>query len=107
MKILIHRKFCDHFGTFKQYGERAINPFLWVISEGREGEVLELSQINDIKRGELPRDTRKDIIIIIIIIRIIQCLEPPSLLAAPAPGLPIMAAPVPASAQATAINLKN
>ena len=76
-----------------------------MISEGREGEVLELSQINDIKRGELPRDTRKDIIIIIII-RIIQCLEPPSLLAAPAPGLPIMAAPVPASAPATAINLK-
>jgi hypothetical protein len=42
------------------------------ISEGREGEVLELSQINDIKRGELPRDARnvitvKRFIIIIII----------------------------------------
>jgi hypothetical protein len=36
------------------------------ISEGREGEVLELSQINDIKHGELPRDARNVIIIAVI-----------------------------------------
>jgi hypothetical protein len=41
------------------------------ISEGREGEVLELSQINDIKRGELPRDARNVITVISIIIIII------------------------------------
>jgi hypothetical protein len=48
------------------------------ISEGREGEVLELSQINDIKRGELPRDARNVITVISIIIIIIIVIMPSS-----------------------------